>query len=107
MGQPVAVEPFLGRFREALAHRYGPRLARVVLFGSRARGDFDADSDYDVAVFIRDAGSLWDEAGVIAPLATPFLLSDDALIAAMPFPAEQYDDGSPLMREIARDGLDL
>jgi predicted nucleotidyltransferase len=31
---------------------YGDRLARVVLYGSRARGDAHPDSDYDVAVFI-------------------------------------------------------
>jgi predicted nucleotidyltransferase len=33
---------------------YGERIERVVLFGSRARGDAHEDSDYDVAVFLRD-----------------------------------------------------
>jgi predicted nucleotidyltransferase len=31
----------------------GDRLARVVLFGSRARGDYDRRSDIDVAIIIR------------------------------------------------------
>jgi predicted nucleotidyltransferase len=44
------IDPVLERFRQALAELYGPALDRVVLFGSRARGDAEADSDYDVAV---------------------------------------------------------
>ena len=33
---------------------YGDRLERVVLYGSRARGDAREDFDYDVAVFLRN-----------------------------------------------------
>jgi len=33
---------------------YGHRLEPVVLFGSRARGDAHAESDYDVVAFLRD-----------------------------------------------------
>jgi predicted nucleotidyltransferase len=39
------------RFRTALTEMYGDRLERVVLFSSRARGDAQPDSDYDVAIF--------------------------------------------------------
>ena len=47
-------DPILERFRAAVTEIYGDRLARVVLFGSRARGDAGPDFDYDVAVFLRD-----------------------------------------------------
>ena len=40
-----ANDPILKRFRAALAELYGERLERVVLFGSRARGDAREDSD--------------------------------------------------------------
>jgi predicted nucleotidyltransferase len=49
--QPPQNSPILTRFREALAKVYGDRLERVVLFGSRARGDAHTESDYDIAVF--------------------------------------------------------
>ena len=47
-------DPVLVRFRDELHEIYGSRLARIVLFGSRARGDARPDSDYDVAVFLTD-----------------------------------------------------
>jgi uncharacterized protein len=38
-------DPVLSRFRAALDEMYGDRIERVVLFGSRARGDAHAESD--------------------------------------------------------------
>ena len=43
------VAEFAGRVRA----RFGDRLARVVLFGSRARGDVTEESDIDVLVLLR------------------------------------------------------
>jgi hypothetical protein len=56
--QPPQNNPILTRFRVALAEMYGDRLGRAVLFGSRARGDHNPDSNYDAAVFIKDPGTL-------------------------------------------------
>ncbi len=107
MGSDIVHDPVLGRFRAALAETYGDRLERVVLFGSRARGDFRPDSDYDVAVFIRDPGTRWDEIMRLAGLTTDILVDTGMDIAAMPFVAGDYNDSRPLMREISRDGVDL
>lgn len=38
------------------------RLYRLVLFGSRARGDFGADSDMDVLVVIHDLNAITEQA---------------------------------------------
>lgn len=54
----IISNPVITRFRDAVAEIYGDRLERVVLFGSRARGDAQDDSDYDVAVFLRDLEDL-------------------------------------------------
>jgi predicted nucleotidyltransferase len=32
----------------------GDRLVKIVVFGSRARGDFDAESDTDIAIIVRE-----------------------------------------------------
>jgi predicted nucleotidyltransferase len=47
------IKPILDELREALAAHYGERLAKLVLFGSQARGDAEADSDIDVLVVLR------------------------------------------------------
>ncbi len=39
--------------KQSLQGLLGDRLLRMTLFGSRARGDFDEDSDYDIAVIVR------------------------------------------------------
>ncbi|HYZ62886.1 MAG TPA: nucleotidyltransferase domain-containing protein, partial [Acetobacteraceae bacterium] len=80
----------LHRFRAALQTTYGDRLERVVLFGSRARGDANRDSDYDVAVFIKDPGSFWDENSRLAEITTDILLDTGAVISALPFPEGAY-----------------
>jgi uncharacterized protein len=57
-------------FRAALDKAYGGWIERVVLFGSRARGDAGKDSDYDVAVFLRDMADRFAEMNRLADLTT-------------------------------------
>jgi predicted nucleotidyltransferase len=54
MDTALAIDPALRRFREALTEPYGPTLDRVVLFGSRSRGEAGEHSDYDIAVFLNE-----------------------------------------------------
>lgn len=107
MDSQISNDPVLGRFRAALAKTYGDRLERAVLFGSRARGDFRPDSDYDVAVFIRDPDAWFDEVVRLAELGTDILMDTGAVISAKPFRAGAYNDPLPLMREIMSEGRDL
>ena len=105
---PTAIDdPILKRFRKALDRIYGDRLERVVLFGSRARGDAHEDSDYDIAVFLRDLTDRWREVGRIIPVVTDILYEDEAFIHAMPYRAGSYEERTSLMREIRREGIDL
>lgn len=105
--QPPQNNPVLMRFHAALAELYGNRLERVVLYGSRARGDHRADSDYDIAVFIKDAGSFYDEAGRLAEITTDILDDTGAVISATPFAAGAYRDRTGFMHELRKDGVDL
>ena len=78
-----------------------------MLFGSRARGDACPDSDYDVAVFLKEPGELWDELGILAHITTNILNDTGAVISAKPFPAGAYRERSPLMHEVRTEGRDL
>ena len=100
-------KPILTRLRAALAELYGDRLERVVLYGSRARGDHQPDSDYDIAVFIKDPGTLTEELEELAALTTAILLDAGAVISAKPFHAGSYRERTAFMHDLRKDGLDL
>lgn len=106
----TVINPALQEFRCALDAMYGERIERVVLYGSQARGDARADSDYDVAVFLNGlngSSERWAEADKIAVAATDIVNETGAVIHAMPYWAGAYLERTPLMHEIRREGLDL
>ena len=103
----VLDDPVLARFRAALDDLYGDRLDRVVLFGSRARGEAGPDSDYDVAVFLKSLPDRWRELDRLADLRVRFLDETGVFFDARPYSADAYVDSTPLMSEIRHDGLRL
>lgn len=107
MAETSAHDPVLMRFRVALDEIYGSEIERVVLFGSRARGDARADSDYDVAVFLKSLPDRWKELDRLASLRVDMLDQTGAFFDAKPYPASAYQERSPLMHEIRLDGIAL
>jgi predicted nucleotidyltransferase len=87
MSDDPEADAILTRFRAALGEIYGDRLERVVLYGSRARGDHRPDSDYDIAVFIKDPGTLGEEIRRLEGVETDILSDTGAVINALPFRA--------------------
>ncbi len=104
----TATDPVLTEFRRAIQKLYGTRIERVVLYGARARGDAKPGSDYDIAVFLRNLSSRWQEVRRITDIELAILDETGATVHAMPYPAESWrDPSSPLMHEIRKDGVDL
>jgi uncharacterized protein (UPF0332 family)/predicted nucleotidyltransferase len=102
-----AADPVLRRFRAALDEIYGDRVERIVLFGSRARGQAHAESDYDVAVFLKDLTDFRAERRRLINLKLELMDETGEDIQAIPFPAGSYGERTPLMHEIRLDGIDL
>ena len=100
-------DPVLKQLRAALNEMYGERIERVVLFGSRARGDAHEDSDYDVAVFLRDMTDRFAEMDRLADLGTDILNETGEFVHAMPYRAGSYDERTPLMLAVRSEGIDL
>jgi predicted nucleotidyltransferase len=107
MSATVVDDPVLDRVRQALHAMYGDGIERVVLFGSRARGDARDDSDYDVAVFLRDLPDRWAELDRLAALRVRLIDDTGAFVDAKPYLAGAYRERTALMHEIRRDGIDL
>jgi len=76
----VITDPVLLRFRAAVGEIYGSRIDRVVLFGSRARGDARPDSDYDVAVFLHAMTDRGVELGRLAHLSSEIIGETGAFV---------------------------
>ena len=102
-----AADPVMLRFRSALDAVYGARIERVVLFGSRARGDHRPDSDYDVAVFLRDEIDFSRESSVLSDIELEIELDTGLTINALPLRERSQEARTIFMAEVRRDGIDL
>lgn len=99
------VSRIVAELREGLEELYGPRLERMVLFGSQARGDAAPDSDVDVLVVlhgevrpveeIRRTGGLVSEVSLRAGMdvAVNFISADRFRSEASPFVLNVHRDG--------------
>ncbi|PPE80569.1 hypothetical protein C3941_07655 [Kaistia algarum] len=72
---PRAAVERLQAFRREAERALPGRINDVVLFGSRARGDARRDSDYDVAVFVRNLTNRQATNRMLSDIAYPHLLA--------------------------------
>jgi predicted nucleotidyltransferase len=102
----------LGALVDRLRQRYGNDLLRVVLFGSKARGDFDEESDLDLLIVVRmseaDYWRHWNEIVHIIwgvefeyDIVTSLILKDEVSYATM------LKNRLLLIRNIEQDGIEL
>lgn len=103
MGLSPAEQDVLAHFRARLVEHFGPRLGRVVLFGSRARGEGHEDSDLDVLVTIRSLSSR--DRRDILDFAFDLELASGRVLSPLVRDEATWSFESPLGREIARDGV--
>lgn len=102
----------LGALVRRLHQRYGGDLERVVLFGSKARGDFNSESDLDVLVVVSmrsgEYRRYWNE---IVDIACDVELEYNVVISPIIKEAAIYakmrSQGLLLTRNIEQDGVSL
>ncbi len=107
MGRFAPDHPLM-KFRQAVEEAFGDDVERVVLFGSRARGDARPDSDWDVAVFLKkDAGS-WKTLRALSAIAVRVGDCDEEMfIQPVPLDAMRSDRSAELRRHIHEEGIEL
>jgi predicted nucleotidyltransferase len=106
---PPAAASRLMDYKRA-AERAIPGVEKVILFGSRARGRARQDSDYDVAVVVRDLSDRRRVRRILSDLAYDYILSG-FFIRPIPLPLDYLDPQgrrpTELAEDIIRDGVEV
>lgn len=96
----------LGELRSRLQAHYGPRLEKLILFGSRARGGGDAESDIDVLVVLKGPIDRRYERERTIDIVASLSLQYDILITPVFTDAETYAESKfSLYRNVRREGI--
>ena len=105
---PPAWRLALDEFVQEVRRLYGPRLRKVLLYGSHARGDARPGSDVDVAVILDDFESRSVESHRLGDLAWDYLLDRDVFIDVMPIRERDLANPDLLFYEnLRREGVSL
>jgi predicted nucleotidyltransferase len=94
-------------FKERLQEKLGDNLIRIILFGSRARGDNDEYSDYDCLVIVKKNDKSIKEA--ILDVGADILYEKDALFSAFAYTEEELSlrKYMPFIINVTREGITL
>jgi predicted nucleotidyltransferase len=108
----------LSEYKDLLLRRFPQQVERLVLFGSKARGDSVASSDTDVLVVLRkrteptkegfypfgSTDPTWRE---IVGTTFDLLMKYNVNIAPTVIGTNEYEEHSPLMAHIKKEGIEL
>ena len=112
MSEAAVADLILIRLKQELAALYGPRLKQVLLDGSRARGDFRKDSDYDVMVVLEGPLDDWKElhrlAGLSHDITWDTVKSGNPVVASFKAVTEdQVQQRTGFMHNVRREAVEL
>jgi len=79
------------KLKQGLEKLYGDNLVRLILYGSKARGDAEDGSDIDILVVLKEMGLNYDEIKKINNVAAPICLKSDLVISAIPMNKKWVD----------------
>jgi predicted nucleotidyltransferase len=100
------VSRIVAELREGLEELYGPRLERMVLFGSQARGDAAPDSDVDVLVVLHGEVRPGEEIERTGTVVSEIALRHDTAISRVFVSAERFqEEPTPFLRNVLGEGV--
>ena len=107
MGRKKDMDQLLKEFAAELRQRLGSRVRRILLFGSRARGDAREGSDYDMLVVVDHRTP--EVRSVILDIESGLMDRYGTLVATVLRSEDEWQrtQGFPLACNIAREGVPL
>jgi len=102
----MGTQELLREIKSRLQAAHGARLKGVILYGSRARGDAQPDSDYDVLVLLDGPIRLLPDIQANVDATYPLVLQSGVSIHAMPADVRDYEQGAcALYKVVKREGV--
>jgi predicted nucleotidyltransferase len=103
----ILEKPILDEFKRRVEHQFPGEVVRLVLFGSKARGDASDDSDLDVLAVVRsDDWKLGDE---IRDIGYELEIAHGVVLSIQVMGQRQYQElkarGSTFLENVEREGL--
>ena len=102
----VNLDALTAEFKQAMQELYGERLAKVILYGSYARGDYQPESDIDFMVVLKDSElKRLEEIERTTDVILHLFDKYDRLISFLPTTEETYSTNNFLFyRNVRREG---
>ena len=102
----MRIQVILKELRRRFEMLYGDRLAHLVLFGSRARGDAEPDADIDVLVVLNGTVHAGEEIERTLDIVSDLSLEKDVVISCVFMDRHRYrHKNGPLLRNIRKEGV--
>jgi predicted nucleotidyltransferase len=98
----------LQQLRAGLLALYGEQLDRVLLYGSRARGDAELESDVDVLVVLAGEVDPMTEIYRTGELVADLSIDNDLVISCFFMSTEEMAEGDdPFLRNVRREAISV
>ena len=108
MIQTSIVHRILDPLSSYLRHLYGQRLAKLILFGSYARGEASPESDIDVLVVLKGTVNSSQEIKRTSEFIANLCLQEDVVVSRIFTSQDRYDtENSPFFLSVRREGIPL
>ncbi|MBO0937686.1 nucleotidyltransferase domain-containing protein [Fibrella sp. HMF5335] len=105
----TSLQQITSEFKQSMLRLYGDQLAQVILYGSYARGDYNAESDVDLAVVLHiERVERWREVERIAPVVVDLSVKYNCLISPIVLEASRLNGSQNLfIRHVRQEGIAL
>lgn len=100
------IRRILKELKKGLMQIYGDQVDRILLYGSRARGDERPDSDIDILIVLKDDFNYSEMLRLSSDLAAALSLENDVVISRAFVSREQFENRhTPFIMNVRRESV--